>query len=783
MNKLKRPRKLYKSLPLVLALCLILGLIFAVSKPVQAANYWETWEELGNTANRTLNGGEYKVTNDTVINATIAGQNGLIINGRVTIYITEGVTLTVSGANGSGQTAGRAGILLPSGSTLILRGEGNLIANGGRAGNGANGQTGDNPYSNGNNTYRGALTLRGDGGVGGGGAGAGIGGNGGTGGTAGTGGNHAVNGSQVTNILSSAGRFGADGLIGSNGGAGAGTLYILDKITINVRGGDAGTRGSGGSGGTHQLNLQTTNGFTTVAGGGGGGGGGFGASAAAIGGGGAGGGGGGGAGWGSQTNQMSGGVMAVAGGTGGSGGAPLGNAGIGGSDNTNWRVSGINGGTTSGGAAVSAMTGTGMALAGNGGRGGNVGSGGGTGTVRRVSTATLTTTAGSNPSSGGGVGTASGVTIISAVGTITYEANAGDVQNMPTNHSKFNGITEYISNVVPMRSGDTFLGWNTHPGGTGMTFSANQIYTDNANLTLFAQWSANHEIIVADKTGAGFKVTEKGINELFDHFDITQDDSVTFTLTVDEIDESTGPAAGVVEILDFAQGRALQFFDITIEKSLNGNRTVLNELPVPIQVVIDLSPELSGRTGYSVYRYHDNEVQLIGMNSIDGEFFMISRETGASGVDQIIINTRRFSTYAIVEHIMALEIDKPESLDVQARIIEEKNLIYRIDIAWGAMKFEFDIDSDEWLESGFDDVNNKITVTNRSNAGVTVEFDANSDIDMDIEAVGTEIVRADTTAGVQSIEAFLLITGEPDNLTPTQFYKQIGTIIVTISAK
>jgi len=332
------------------------------------------------------------------------------------------------------------------------------------------------------------------------------------------------------------------------------------------------------------------------------------------------------------------------------------------------------------------------------------------------------------------------------------------------------------TNITVTIGGTNFTGF-TYTQSTGViTIPAASV---TGNIVISGEAIVNRIIKVEDQTGAGFTITESGMVDLFELLDIDETDAVTLTLKVNETDES---ATGATEILESTRGRMLQFFNITVTKQVNESQpTILSELPIPIQVIIDLSPEMSGKTAYSVYRFHGNNVELIGLTSTDGEYYSISRGTGTGGVDQIIINTKRFSTYAVVENIITLKNVGNDEVNVQARIVEDKNLIYRIDIAWGPMKFEFDLDADEWVQDGFDDVNNKITVTNRSNDGVTADFDITSEIDMEITAVENEIGSADTTNGVQSIDAFLEILGKPDDLEPKDYYEKIGIITVTIT--
>jgi uncharacterized repeat protein (TIGR02543 family) len=140
--------------------------------------YWVDFPELGSTANRTLtDGSEYQVSETTLINAE-QGQNGLIINGEVTIYIHPGVRLTVTGGagvngvnghhlpagggtGGSGAEGGNAAILLEAGNRLIIRGGGTLDVTGGRGGNAGNG----------GNAVNSSPSVSGQGAGGGGGAG------------------------------------------------------------------------------------------------------------------------------------------------------------------------------------------------------------------------------------------------------------------------------------------------------------------------------------------------------------------------------------------------------------------------------------------------------------------------------------------------------------------------------------------------------------------------------------------------------------------------------------
>lgn len=106
-------------------------------------------------------------------------------------------------------------------------------------------------------------------------------------------------------------------------------------------------------------------------------------------------------------------------------------------------------------------------------------------------------------------------------------------------------------------------------------------------------------------------------------------------------------------------------------------------------------------------------------------------------------------------------VDNVADIDVQAKVTEYNAAVYKIDIAWGAMQFEFKNDANnwdpdthqyvtdegtnkEWIIDGYvDGENNKITLTNHSNARVNVAFDYAHVTD----AFNTDSASADAVRG------------------------------------
>ena len=204
---------------------LILALLCAVVQGAWAQANWDAvyamtsttsgdWTAInaGSTTGRTLgsegNTTRYYVNSDLSFTNSNAGGSGLTILGTVYLYVPEGVTVTCTGANASGQTGAGAGIELTSGNTLYLLGKGTVNAMGGNAANGGNGGNGSHSNFDYNDYCQ--PGSGGNGGNGGGGAGAGIGTRGGNGGNGGSGATAKRDENEGTNL----------GVAGSAGNAG-----------------------------------------------------------------------------------------------------------------------------------------------------------------------------------------------------------------------------------------------------------------------------------------------------------------------------------------------------------------------------------------------------------------------------------------------------------------------------------------------------------------------------------------------------------------------------------
>ena len=208
----------------------------------------------GSTTGYTMTDGNTYVIQNSVSfsNSTVGGSGMSVEDGAtVVIYVPYGVTMTAKGADGDGRMGGGAGIQVPETSTLVITGEGGIIATGGKAGDGEKGKDGTRGYLHTNYSTKAYAGKGGLGGFGGGGAGAGIGGSGGLGGLA------------------------SDGNDGGNGGDGEsmGEVHVIGSLSVEASFGEAGIAGGAGSSGYGEGSSSLY-----ASGGGGGGGGGAGSA-------------------------------------------------------------------------------------------------------------------------------------------------------------------------------------------------------------------------------------------------------------------------------------------------------------------------------------------------------------------------------------------------------------------------------------------------------------------------------------------------------------------------
>lgn len=119
---------------------------------------------------------------------------------------------------------------------------------------------------------------------------------------------------------------------------------------------------------------------------------------------------------------------------------------------------------------------------------------------------TLTAQWQANPPASSGSG---GGTTVSTY-TITYNDNGATSGTVPGTQNKIAGraVTVAQNSGSLTKTGYTFNGWNTAANGSGTSYTAGSNYTDDTNVTLYAQWKANtYTATLSGGTGGSTSVT------------------------------------------------------------------------------------------------------------------------------------------------------------------------------------------------------------------------------------------------------------------------------------
>ena len=84
--------------------------------------------------------------------------------------------------------------------------------------------------------------------------------------------------------------------------------------------------------------------------------------------------------------------------------------------------------------------------------------------------------------------------------TVSYNGNESGVTNVPSSQTKTYGVALTLSSQKPIKTGYTFQGWATSPGGN-VSYAAGVSYTANTGVTLYAKWKVNTYTVLYDANG------------------------------------------------------------------------------------------------------------------------------------------------------------------------------------------------------------------------------------------------------------------------------------------
>lgn len=431
---------------------------------------------------------------------------------------------------------------------------------------------------------------------------------------------------------------------------------------------------------------------------------------------------------------------------------------------------------------------------------------------------------------------------------LTVDANGGVLAGETSYTRKYNDTVE-IKDPVHENEKITFLGWtlldeegNASTNGSiikGAGYTTFKFGPENTAVTLKAIWSAPNGSTVVVKDSVTQEVTGENLERMFHHEVTDPEKGLTASdltagerelkLTVDKIqvneeEETPSEVAPIEELLDGSSNESLTYYDISVDKIIDGVTTKLKELPEPVKIVIPLTDELANRTGYSVYRIHEGVAERMSSSRSSTEYYEANGES-------IIIHTKKFSTYAITASKSVLgeypeaelnESNNHAATDVQGRYVDSTGTrVYKVDVEWGAMQFVFnkhqkwDPENHVYTEdikielddSAYTNGNNEIVISNHSNADVRVGLsvvekdmdgveiyvkqensdEANDAIDMYLN----KVADASGTAPAEQVNAFvrldsgMLNVAGLEDLTEdgkTGVFQQIARVVITIEA-
>lgn len=103
----------------------------------------------------------------------------------------------------------------------------------------------------------------------------------------------------------------------------------------------------------------------------------------------------------------------------------------------------------------------------------------------------------------------SGTVNISNPYSVTYKSD--NSQTQIDKQEKYSAFDLILSSTQPTRTGYTFKNWNTSADGSGKSYAPGATYSENANLTLCAQWTPNTYKVNFNANGGSVSSNTKNV--------------------------------------------------------------------------------------------------------------------------------------------------------------------------------------------------------------------------------------------------------------------------------
>ena len=155
--------------------------------------------------------------------------------------------------------------------------------------------------------------------------------------------------------------------------------------------------------------------------------------------------------------------------------------------------------------------------------------------------------------------------------------------------------------------------------------------------------SKTESVLNVDADGGDFNVSVDGLKQeayyIRESENVSSDKSVVVTMTIEEKTEGTADSGAIIR--SFAKEKALEFFDIKIEKTVDSVTNTLDTTKNVMEIAVAFSK--ARNQNVTVYSYHGSSVRTFRESD--------SKEDGTFSVDKgagvVYIYSNRFSTYAI----------------------------------------------------------------------------------------------------------------------------------------
>lgn len=332
--------------------------------------------------------------------------------------------------------------------------------------------------------------------------------------------------------------------------------------------------------------------------------------------------------------------------------------------------------------------------------------------------------------------------------SMTVDANGGTYAGETSFTDKRYNDTVRIPDPTPPDETKSFSRWEISPvNGSVVKGAGYSTYVfgpqNGVDVTLTAVWYSPDQLVVEKDAEVIQEIEVNNLESVAEqHLSAEEIEKNGKIVTVFSPAEEEDDRQAIEALVETAKNHAVvEFIDISVVKRVEGEADEkLSELDSAAEIVIELTGSLADRTGYSVYRVHNGAAEQLSSDASKSEYYKVEN-------NRLYIYSKKFSTYAVTASETSTGALSAEELlengnnvlatDVQGKYTDgSDDIVYKIDIEWGAMEFTFNkhqkwdpenhVYTDEITilldESAYEGGNNEIVVTNHSNAGVRVNM-------------------------------------------------------------